>query len=343
MNAYELVLQPPPFRIKGARPKGNKWSASIEIDTPRGPAGVEVSITIPEALRAAAIEYVHKAIARACRKQLAWEASQRQSHAAGLWGIKLPNPAKLIARGAKKVTKAAKAAANKVYNQLPAPARAIVGPLLKQVATAANPAILANLVRKVAKISGSLKIPGTNFPLMALSPIGAAVVFGSKVIGQEATDQILDEATSVVQEAVSAGGTKKIVKAAAVQKAKAVGKHLATNAQFAKEVGLPTLNIPSDLHDAGRALVATLRGVYVGNPEMRARMLEIGKKAQAGDVQARVLWSLALQISDAARNVRVGYSVGDGYGPGYGMAGFQPAPPALFRLERASDTEGRRR
>lgn len=339
MSAVELVLQPPPFKLKGSRPdpRGNKWLASIEIETPYGPAGVEVSVTIPEALRALAANYFHKAVMAATANHLRWMAEQKAAHSAGFLGVSLPNPAKLIARAAKKVTKAAKAAANKAFAMLPAPARGIVGPLLKQVATAANPAMLASVVRKVARLGGSFKIPGTDIPIMALSPIGAAVVFGTKIIGQKATDELLDEATSVAQEAVSAGAVKQVAKAAAVQKAKAAGKHLATNAQFAKEVGIPTLNIPSDLHDAGRMLVSTLRGVYVGNPEMRKRLAEIGTRAAKGDVQAKILWALARQISDAARGVKAGYMVGDGYGPGYGVAGYQPPVALAYRLARTKE------
>lgn len=329
-EAYELVIQPPPFKMKGGRASadGRKWSASVEFDTPRGPATIEVLLTLPEAVKSLVLEIFHRLINAAAKKKLVWHIENEPQVAAGFFGVSIPNPAKLIKRGAAKMSRAAKGVVNKAFKLLPGPVQQVAGPLLKQIAAASNPMALANVVRKVAKLTGSLKIPGTDIPLIALSPVGAAVVFGSKLIGKKATEELLDAAVDTAEAAVAAGAMRKIAPKVAANKATAVAKSLATNAQFAREVGLPTLNVAPDLHDAGRLMVSVLRGVYLGNPEATKRLKGIAVLAKKGDAKARILWNLARQISDAARSVRSGSAVGDGYGPGYGLTGYRPPPLA---------------
>ena len=330
----EIVLVPPKVRITGSRSDEdrNRWLGSVAFDTPYGPVSVEACVTLPEAVRHYAAEVFHRLLAKAAASHLAWQMSQREDFAAGLFGIDIPNPVAIIASGAKSLVNEAKAAAHYALDKLPAPVKKVVSPLVNAIETTSNMTapLLTKLVTKARKVIGSANIPGTSINIMALHPIGAAAVIGSKIIGKKATKQILDEATAIVETALSKGSAPVLGSTAATAKAVSFGTMMATSPDFAKTVGIPTASVSPNLQGAAYSLVAILRGVYNGDKVSIAQMSEIGKRASSGDTQALMLWNLAKRLTAASQGVTSAFSVGDGYGPGYGSAGYYPPAPAYL-------------
>ena len=157
-----------------------------------------------------------------------------------------------------------------------------------------------------------------------------------------ATDQVAKAATGLIQslgpaEYEAACGA--IVGAVANVKA----SQIQADAAFAKQVGIPTLAVKANLHDAAKEMIKLLRLVYVHDAEAMRKLDSLHKKAAAGNKEARVLWYLGAQISDTAnrhalkrgkaqasvahKQVRSAGTilVGDGVGPGFGVPGYYPS------------------
>lgn len=332
-NTYSIVVQPPPFTLKGGRfdETGKIFWGEIEFKTPKGPAHVMVKVTLPEAAKVLWADLAPRMIARAAEKMLA----ANMAHSAGGFGVSMPSPRKLLKRGGKVLNRAAKSTANRVIAAAPPALRKAVSIPLMKIAKARNATDLVKAVEEASAVLGGTKIPGTSIPLTALHPYGAAAAYGAHLLGEKNTQEVMQEAAEVLDEAIASGAIKKVGKTVVKQRAASTAKDLSLNAKFAAEVGIPTLDVHPDLHDAGRMMVSVLRGVYVNNPDALKKLAKLSVAAKKGDKNARVLWALGSQISDAARKIpSAGYSVGDGYGEGYGRAGYlPPAPPvSLYRL-----------
>lgn len=329
------MIQPPSFKIADVGGSGKAWYAVAEFSTPKGPASVRVDVTLPETIDALMAQLTPMALIRAACAYIR-RSQQKQAQASGFLGVKLPNPLKIVKRGAAKLTQAARAATKAAVSKLPGPARKLVAPLLMAVANASNPLELASAAKAVTDKLGKIKVPGLGVPVLALHPLGAAALYSSKILGSDAAKAIIDNASDASEAAADNPDVASAAGAAVAKaKVKKVAKNLSTDASFARELGIPTISVAPELRDGARMIVGVLKGVYARNPDAIKALQTLSEKAQKGDYQAKMLWSLAVQISDAARGVRAGESVGDGYGPGYGVTGYKPrhfAPTAVFAL-----------
>jgi hypothetical protein len=347
-DAHELVLHPPTVRLSVPRKTndGKGWEACATFDTASGPIHITACVYLPEAIDLLAMLHKQHQILDMAAKFLGGPGGAPVS-AGGFGdvyeaGFSFPNPFKAIKKEAAKVVKAAKAAANTALSVLPAPLKTIALAPLQMVQKATDAIGLHSAVQHAVNILGSAHIPGTNLPIMALSPIGAAVHYGAQVIGPEAISDILNSPS--MAEAITAGAVAPPIRRAIPTAAKSLAQArvqqsaaiLTDNAAFAREVGIPTLKVNHDYQDGARAMIKMLRGAYVGDLKSKQQMLTLRNKAAAGDPTARMLWTLAAQISEEAwkgrREVRPAavHGVGDGFGEGYGVAGYRaPQNPAV--------------
>jgi LysM repeat protein len=334
--SYSIVIQPPPFTLRAARydEAGKAWWAEVEFKTPRGPATIRVCVTLPDTVKALWGELAPRALTMAAERMIA---AKGDEYSAGAWGVSLPSPRSVVRRGARQLNTAAKQVANRAIAKIPESYRKAVSAPLMRIANARSAADLTSAITEASAIIGSPKIPGTNMSLAALHPYGAAAMFGAKILGEDNTKAILgqvaDTLDQVVAEEASSGALKKAGKKILKERTQTVAKDLSLNAKFAREVGIPTLDVHPDLHDAGRMMVSILRGVYLKNPDALSKLKKLAEMARKGDANARILWKLGEQISSAARAMPRSFAAGDGYGDGYGMSGYLPpaSPVSAYR------------
>jgi hypothetical protein len=131
---------------------------------------------------------------------------------------------------------------------------------------------------------------------------------------------------------MNAGALPAMGKTLVQQKSKVQALKLREDANFARDVGIPTLAIDPSLRPAARQIINMLRGAYIKEPKATAALTRLRDLAGSGNKDARMLWALAANISETAWELHRGggkklggmMAAGDGLGEGYNQAAFQP-------------------
>ncbi len=339
----ELVIYPPPIH---ALPRLTKkgWDLNLRVETPAGMITGTVCVPHEVVEKAIHSDFATRLILAACHRiessgEISGEIVGFDSYSGEIvgddagWGFHIPNPMKIVSHAAHGLMHAAHSAVSHAINLVPSAIRGPLDTALNAIKNAPGISQATAALASAQKLLGSVHLPG-GIPLMALSPYGAAALAGSKLLGPGGADAAVKSATDMMSslgDDVAADVIACTVGAIASSKAKTI----ATDPNFAKEVGIPTLKVQDQLRPAAREMIKLLRLAYVHDAEAKAKLDKLRHLAESGDKSARVLWFLAADISNAVHGVKrpAGRApvhaagaifVGDGFGDGYGQAGWAP-------------------